>query len=426
MALLGQMTILEVITSLVLILGVFAIFFRYPSYKTDWQSAYLSILARDILSTLDFTEKLYNSSFSLDYFNISISNTFLTKENYIFSLSTENAFKSNIIVAANCSSYQIKEFSKWYGRLIVNRRFINLFFVETNLTNIPLYSDVLLICGYKNLTNYRQQILDYLSMGKGIVEISDLNSISSLDTTSKEIFGIDFSTNVLGTSNIVLASDVNISKPLSSNASNYPPYKIFYNLPIVLNSTSINQSSGNYIGNFSFRNFTVPFEINFTSRAVYFYTQIKTSVQERTAFSLYGYNFFLSYILDNSSIAISFKKTYNFSDFSGNNRVFPIDNESSKIFLYNGFYSLTEYWKYPVPLATINSSKAAWIVDFNRYNNATDDQKLALLSLIISVADKRNTILPLQKKAILSRYINVENYDIYEPYLLYLGISYPY
>ncbi|MGC9058823.1 MAG: hypothetical protein ACP5H3_00220 [Candidatus Aenigmatarchaeota archaeon] len=420
MGLLAQATMLEVITSLVLILAAFAIFFKYPSYKTEWQSATLSILVKDILSSLDFTGKLYNTSFYADYLTNFTSKTFLANESYIFSLITENTFKPNIIIAANCSSSQINEFIKWYNKLIVNKRKINIFFIEANLTNIPFYSDVLLICDYKNLTDYRQQLLDYISKGRGIVEISD---ISSLDSVTKEIFGIDLSSNVIGTSTIAQFTDVSIYKPIYATSSNYLPYKLFYNFPIVLNASSINSTTGNYIGNFTFRNFSVPFEINFTSKIVYFYNGTKFSVSERSSFYLYGYNFFLSYILDNTSIAISFKKNYNFTDFLGNNRVYPVDKDVSKIFLYEGYYSGTNY---PVPLSTINSSKAAWIANFNRYNNATDDQKLALLALILTVSNKENIVFPMQKKSMVLPYINVESYDIYEPYLIYFGVSYPY
>ena len=407
MASLGQMTILEAISALILLFTAFYFIFKPIAFKDNWQLGILATVGRDILISLDFTGKLYNASFSDSVLKAFLLNTSLSKESVIISIFPEETIKESILVAANCSQERIRRFSDWFGYIVMNRRSINIFFIPANLTNIPDYSDLLLICGYVNLTNYKTNILNYLSRGKGIVEISDFPS--TIDQTTKEIFGIDISQPQQPTRDIV------ISVPSSVYDDTYYPYKLFYNLPLVINSTSRNETSGNYIGNFTFRNYTIPFEIDYSSKRVYFRTSPPISVSERSSFSIGGYKFMLSYILSNSSIAISFKKIYNFTNFRGNNNIYLLDGNLKRMFLYEAQSN--------IPVAILNRSKVAWIADFDRYNNATYDQRLALLSLILTVSSK--SYLGESYSAYKISYLNVESYDVYEVYKAALRITYP-
>ncbi|MFZ8829892.1 MAG: hypothetical protein ACO2OO_00335 [Candidatus Aenigmatarchaeota archaeon] len=408
MALLGQTTMLEVVSALVLLFTTFYFIFKPVAFKDNWQAATLSKIGKDLLLSLDFIGKLYNASFSEEVLKDFLGRTSIANESLIISIYPERTIKEIIIVAANCTQDRIKEFSEWYGTIIFNRRFVNVFFVPSDLTKIPEYTDLLLICGYINLTNYKYNVLSYLSKGKGIVEISDFTVI---DDATREIFGIT-------TTSPQPTTDVYINKPLDFSSSIYYPYKFFYNIPILINATSINTTSGNYIGNFTFRNYTIPFEIDYNLKRVYFRTNSTISVSERNMFSLYGYDFFLSYILSNSSFAISFKKIYNFTDFRGNNNIKLTDGDEQRIFLYEGSSQSK------VPVAVMNTSKVAWIADFDRNNNATHDQKLALLSLILTVSNKTPYFREPYSAYSLS-YLNVENYDIYEVYKVTLRITYP-
>ena len=408
MALLGQTTMLEVVSALVLLFTAFYFIFKPIVFKDNWQAATLSIIGKDLLLSLDFLSKLYNASFSEETLKDFLSRTSIANESLIISIYPEKTIKESIIVAANCTQEKIKRFSEWYGLLVFNRRFINIFFVPSNLTNIPEYTDLLLICDYINLTNYKSNILSYLSKGKGIIEISDLNSI---DDTTKEIFGIDIAASSQP------SGDINITIPSSVYSDNYYPYKFFYNVPLVVNATSLNTTSGNFIGNFTFRNYVVPFEIDYSSKKVYFRLTSTISVKERESFNISSYNFTLSYILTNSSFAISFRKVYNFTNFRGSNNIILTDGNQQRIFLYESSSNNP-------PVAVLNTSKVAWIADFDRYNNATHDQKLALLSLILTVSGKKYYYSePYSVYKI--PYLDVENYDIYEVYKSTLGITYP-
>ena len=408
MASLGQVTILEAISALILLFTAFYLIFKPMSLKDNWNVGSTSIIGRDILLSLDFTKNLYNASFSDKIFRDFLSKTSIVKEPLIISIHAEGTIKDSIIVAANCTSESIMKFTEWFGFNVFNKRFVDIFFIPANLTSIPEYSDLLIICNYVNLTNYKTSILDYLSKGKGIIKISDFDS--SIDSATKEIFGIDL------TSEVPATGDININIPSSVLSDSYYPYKIFYNIPLVINASSINTTSGNFIGNFTFRNYTIPFEIDYASRKVYFITNPPISVVERNMFIIDGYNFFLSYIISKSSIAISFKKIYNFTNFRGNNNVILTDGNRERIFLYESASNL--------PVAILNTSKVAWIANFDRYNNATLDQKLALLSLILTVASKERLIFDPYSAYKIS-YVNIENYDIYEVYKSTLRIAYP-
>jgi hypothetical protein len=409
MALLGQINILEVISALVLLFTIFYFIFKQTEIKDNWQLANLATISRDLLISLDFIGKLYNASFSEETLKNFLNKTSIVNESIILSIYPEGTIKESIIVAANCTQDKIKKFTEWYSINILNKRKVSIFFVQTNLTNIQEYTDLLLICGPIDLSIYKENILNYLAKGKGVIEISDFGN--TIDSATQEIFGIK-------PTSPKPYSDVYINKPSRVSDETYYAYKFFYNVPIVINATYINTTTLNYIGNFTFRNYIVPFEINYTSKIVYFKTNPITSVSERQQFSLYGYNFYLSYILTQTSFAVSFKKIYNFTDFRGNNNIALTDGNEQRIFLYEDSLSSK------VPVAVMNKSKVAWIADFDRYNNATHDQKHALLSLILAVSNKVPYFVE-PYSAYKVPYLNVESYDMYEVYKAMLRITYP-
>jgi len=773
MGLLGQATILEVISALVLLFTTFYIMFKPIEFKDSWKDAMLTVLGRDLLLSLDFTGRLENTFPSDEKIKGFLEKTTIANESIFSFVETKGTFKNNIIIAANCTQERIARFADWYALTPLNRRYINIFFIPTKLDNIPEYSDLLLICGYVNLEKYRENILKYLSKGKGIIEISDFGS--TIDRVTREIFGInvgssgdipqrkeytflfvpnsgdynsiseinitdpnnprevsrhytvpsgwsgnpsrtaidsegnawignrntntlikvgnlglgtcvdkngdgrintardrnnngviddnemvDFNNdecilrevilpigqnnqrqslspgagvravcvdandnvyagmapcgtgycgvlfhinkegNILNTINLassncnpygctvdrngfvwlschvwndvdrklvrynpgdgqitvynqgirvygitptaagdgvifnawtdqrvrkvltngtivwsstgpyqgrgitvdeddnvyavgtsggnvwkynkdgkiqkqisgvcgsptgigldyygnvwvacrdgqIVRLDKNLNvlnritigndhyvysdwtgylralittsfnKPKSAKSEIYVPYKLFYGLPIVVNTTFTDPNSLQYIGNFTFRDYSVPFEIDFTNRRVYFQTDRIFAVSERQEFTLYDFNFTLSYILSPSTIAIAFRKDYSFLEFGGPNNVVLTDGDESRVLLYEGTGTSKN------PVVVVNGTQVAWIADFDRYRNATHDQKLLLLSLILAVSSK-TSFSPEFFGAHGVPYLNVINYDVYEVYKTILQISYP-
>ncbi|MEM5815256.1 MAG: DUF2341 domain-containing protein, partial [Candidatus Aenigmatarchaeota archaeon] len=173
--------------------------------------------------------------------------------------------------------------------------------------------------------------------------------------------------------------------------------------------------------NFTFRNYTVIFEANSLSKEAVLVipNSLNKTLKERDNFSLGGYNFTLSYVGD-SFVSIAFRKSYQFLDFGNGKNIEIIDGDEKKIFLYKEFNNKK------IPLATINNSRVGWIADFERNNNTTDDLKLALLSLIFTVANKKFSYGVLSKNPVSVPYIDIEKYDLFEVYLVNFGFNLPY
>lgn len=406
------MSILEVIGAIVIIFTSFYLIFKPPQITSGKETANLFVISRDFLQTLDNINHTYFLFTNMTYSD-EFSGYVLRNLGYAVFFSTKNLIKPNIIVAANCSTNQIRKLYSWFGELKFNRREVSIYFIPSNLSKIPDYSNLLIICDYKNLTDYRDSLLTYLSKGKGILGFFDFPS--EIDKTSIEIFGLQ------PTQEVVVTEEVMVHSPVSVYDHVYIPYKYFYNLPLMIKANETDLTTGNYLGYFTFRNYVVRFEINSTSREVKFYTTPETRVRERENFRLFGYNFTLSYVT-NYSISVSFKKTYNFTDFTGPNRVKTVDEDQNKIFLYSGIYNDGK----KVPVSTINTTRVAWIANFDRYDTATHDQKLALLSLILTVSEKVNYYGTFTRRTILVPFVDVENYDVLEIYFASFGLGLPY
>ncbi|MEM5874987.1 MAG: hypothetical protein QXW01_01945 [Candidatus Aenigmatarchaeota archaeon] len=412
MGLLAQIYAWEALISILLILTSLYFFISVGSLKESKEEFNTVILSRDLLETLDnlnLTYKVFSNHSKLE----EISNKLNIPEYFVPFFSTKNLIKNTIFVASNCSEEEIRKFNSWFKDLIINKRHINIVFLSSSIENVPTHSDLLLICGYKDLSNYENNLLSLIKKDKGILGFFDVNLI--MDDTTKRLFGID------SVSYAAPQIDVEINRPSSIFQDLYYGYKYFYGVGIPINFKGINSTSGNFIGNFTFRNYTIPFEIDSEKREVYFYSTDIIKVKEGDKFNLYGYEFKLSY-LENTTIYVSFEKTYNFTKFiEGGILPTLLEYDESKILLYQGYYNFRK-----VPVAILNGSKVAWVSNFDRYGNATDDKKLVLLSLILAVSDKNYNYGKISKNLVLIPFIDVEKYDIFEAYSIKFGYGVAY
>ncbi|MFQ6120513.1 MAG: hypothetical protein ACE5KE_11610, partial [Methanosarcinales archaeon] len=243
----------------------------------------------------------------------------------------------------------------------INRREIDVLPCYTNLEAInPCLSssDVLLIFGYKNLSNpvYLNTFKEYLKTGSGIVEIVDLNTSMVLgDDVQQKIFGLggDQSAVQEGLSEYDVFRDTvasPIKRPINTTVFSYQPWKYFYHIPIPLFASSIagsiptdpnlplpscNQLSvgvfgiqanltkidSQLIGSPTFYKFWIC-----DSNKVYFDTDLNDSADVALSvddsFGIVDYynnslfwNFTLNYIDEQEKIGVSFNPNYRFSDF---------------------------------------------------------------------------------------------------------------
>jgi len=443
----AQISTVEMITSVIILFIAFSILFPGFSFKSRWEEASLLVKGRDALLTMDRINKLAEYSFNIT----SLQNFFdQTMNDTIVWTSIDDTIKSKLVIACNCTDEQRSYLDYWLKDLKFNNHSIDAYICYTNLeekinpcfTRLK-YPDILVVWGYKDLSQekYMKLIKDFLDDGNGIVEIADL---LTTDNMQKQIFGITLCSDISSSCDFGPVSVDSFNKPRNAGMLIYQPYKYFYHIPFPVKAPettgsipvegvptcSVTQTKK---GNFTFRDKTMDFWIC-NSTTVYFDTNSNNladfMAKLRNSFNLTGYNFYLNYI-DNSSIAISFRQTYDFIDFlqAGNTKVFPVDKNVDRIFLSMGNYSDTNN---PVPVVILNGTagKTAWVADFSRngLSAVKDDHKQLLNSLLLFVSNKKAKELTYGSAEVghATSYLNVLNYDMFEIYKLNLGVGYPF
>ncbi len=432
----GEISTIELVAALIALFVAFNVFFSFQSSKTSKDTILMNILGHDLLISLDRNGSLYYNVYS----NNLIEKKFDNINSFLYNISngklkgvttTSYNIPVYIPVFCNCTDEQVEFLRKKVGKTVVNGREISIAFEKIPLEKsleILYYSKVLIIWNDIDLTNYKDFLKKYLEMGGGIIKISDITS--QPDSTTEEIFGITYSG-----LNLPSEGNVSFNAPNSVYDSNYFVYKYFFHIPIRINGSyygSIPVEGGiqgcasnysNYSANFSFRDKSYKFWIC-TPKEVYWDTNFNgiadTIIQKREKFSLDGYNFTITHITP-ESIYITFKDNYNFTkDIVGSSQAQIIGSSQDRIVLQFEKYSNGQ----PVPVMVINSSsgKTIWLVNIGRngVSNIKDDERALLLSSILSTVNTKNEI----KNAEVSlRRIDVVNQDMFEPYLILLGIS---
>jgi hypothetical protein len=426
----GVVTIFELLLVILILIAAFTVFFPKFSYESKWDDAILFLKGRDAVLTMDRIEKLYENSFNFSSLQNFLGRIF-PKEPLVFLPAVEGTIKSRIQVACNCTDEEKRILSDWLsgpkGKAIlrINDRDINFDVCITHLEALnpclTEFTDVLVIWGKKRLNSKHKDLLkSHLERGNGIVEIRDFSNQDEieLDDVQREIFGLRW-----GSPQPTSLPDYDEfrEKPKSVEEITYIPWKYFYHIPINLEA---NSTGG---GNFTFRQNSYIFQI-INSTSIFLNNQI---IRVNESFQLGGYNFYLSYIKGMDSIGISFKPTYNFTDFlrvdSSAYNVQPRDGNLSRVLLVAKPQNL------PVVILNVTPiSRVAWIANFTEHG-VGDDERLLFISLLLWASNQRKFWLrPIEEIAKYVRivystsYVNVKNKDIFEVYKFRLGIGYSY
>lgn len=440
----AQIAIIEVVITLVALFIAFNILFPGFRYKSGWKDALMLLKGRDMLTMLDRTNKLYETSFDSQVLQQLTAELFPYTGIITWS-TTENAIKDKIFVACNCTNRQIDFLNQITQDLKVNNRSIDITFCPTNLENINpcsselVYPDVLIVWGYKNLdSRYLRIFQDFLRDGNGIVEIADLQS-GQVDEIQQKIFGLKWFGGGWGSVN-----EDSFIKPKSALELKYQPYKYFYHIPFRLKGASTNSLPVEGIpsptcslmskGNFTFRNTRYTFWVcNVDS--VYWDTNnnglADMVVVRGRDFQIATYNFTLSYIDSNTEIRVTFKPEFKFLDFlkAGGSKLYPLDDDVNKILLSKGNWNNAP--EKPIPVVILNGTetgRTVWVADFSRggLNAVGDDQKNLLISLLLSMSNKETKAVKPVKTGYVNSYVNVENKDMFEVYRFNLGLGFPF
>ncbi len=182
----GFMHVVEILLAVMLLFFVFTQFASIPAARDDWSRVKLSLLANDILQSLEKRGVNWFNGTEME----SELNTTLP-DNVIYSLLLENIIKPEIRIGCLCDD---SEFSEVEGLLEPGWFEINgesVVFETTQVTEeemFSLYYDVVLIYGSEDLSSHEYAMRNFLAHGKGVVEISDPEVV---DDVHRDIFGMD-------------------------------------------------------------------------------------------------------------------------------------------------------------------------------------------------------------------------------------------
>jgi hypothetical protein len=348
----GQISIIEAITTIIILFTSLSIFLPPFSYESRWGDAMLLVRARDVTTTADRLGILYSISFNSTTFSNFLRKTVPAYITYWSR--TDNAIKGTVTIACNCTDEQIEQLTNWTQGLMLNDRNIKVEVCKSYLGVInPCYlgSDALLIWGYQNLSLYLPALRRYSAAGNGIVMTADLNE-TYLDAGTKEVFGLKMAT----TPETSRLSDYDRfrltpcnQRPCNASDVIYQAWKYFYHIPVPVFTQSLppgnvqmDDGSLHYCSELSNSSFKIqsyvyqedgnkieaPYAYEFwvcNLTTVYFDTDWNGTadmiVQVGERFNLpnlyntsENFTFLLSYI-DADKIGISFKPDYKFYDF---------------------------------------------------------------------------------------------------------------
>lgn len=448
----GQIPILEMIAVIVILFISFSIFFPERNYGNRWEDAEILLKGRDIVVTMDRTGNLSTYASDASAFQAFMGRA-LPERNLIFWNALEGTVQNRITVACNCTTQQINDLSTYVGRMRLNDRDIQIDFVASTLSPIQS-SNVLLIYGGKDLAPYRNEILNYLRSGNGVVGIANFNSASNEkpDAAYTEIFGIRDCRDVPGSGNCNGNGDdrVTFLQPSSSSQVTYQPHKIFFHVPIrsiVASGTSplldIPYENASMPGCADVARGYQPFQVTFSFRSVdanywicntttaYFDTnqnnRADAIVKVNDTFAINGYNFNMRYI-DLNRTFVAFRSGFEFDDWrNADLRVLPSDLDNSKVLQRDGVYSSG----LPMPVVVANGSSygmTMWGGDFLAGLPVRHDERLLVASMLMASSSKRSNDVSVigSQTGFSIPYIHVANRDMMEIYQFNLGLGFPF
>jgi hypothetical protein len=439
----GFVNILEMLLAAVAIYISFGVLFPGFYYKSEWNRALLTIENKDAILVMERIGNLYENSFS----SISLENFLndsMAAENVLYWSEIKGTIKNKVILDCNCTKEQLSDVSHWFNQLKLNGRDIETVVCYTNLepkinpcndpTDLKHSADVLLIWGYKDLTNYDETLKKFLDEGNGIVEIMDFTNEGQVNQVQNKTFGLKWSARS-GT----VKYDQFARKPKNSTDIIYSPYKYFYHIPIPLKTISSTtpsvpiESGLSPCYSFSEGNFTLNKTAykfwNCQGTTVYFDTNANgtadTVLTSGTDFQIRDYNFTLSYIDGLNKIGVTFHPTYLFDDFLENTiNIAPSDGDPDKTLINT---NLTSNTNASVVILNSHIGRTAWMADFSDTGYG-DDERHLLMSLLLWASNKRvvGVLSPNLKIGYPVSYVNVNNTNMFEVYQFDLGLGYPY
>ena len=441
----GQIPVIEMITVVVILFVTFAIFFPESNIENRWDDANVILKSRDLMLTIDrigITNDIAgNSSLLLSFLGDTVPD-----RNFIITSSLKGSIQEEIIVACNCTVDERETLLNEISRLKLNERNIRVDFIDSTLSPIQK-SDVLFIWGYRDLTPYTTEIVDYLKDGNGVIMLSNSDTPNAAFT---EIFGLTNCDAVLdsGCTSSGFNAEYDILNQSSSSDPTFQNHKFFYHLPIRSVTTSLLTSDlpeENGIpdcslwpipeGTFEFKLTSYRWWACFERNEIYVDTDnngiADQNLDELDTFTSNGANFVMSYAEMNTTYGrtfVSIKPEFRFDSFGPNvPRLYPSDSDGSKILIDGGTYPGPA----TMPVLAVNTSTAGlavWLPEEVTDVPFDHDERLLVASSIFAATNKENDSFLTASTSIgfVTPFINVMNRDVFEVYQFNLGLAFPF
>jgi hypothetical protein len=449
----GIINVIELVIVVMLLSVSFTIFFPGNTYRNRWDDAYGTLKARDAVLALERTGHLHEYAFSGAQMDAFLNNLF-SGSSVVTWHSVSGGVKVETSVACDCPANVVAWLNGWAGSTTLNNREVRMSFCQASIDPADACfagSDALLVWKYKPLQPYEAALTDYVSKGGGVVELMNFTEEAQLsgDMVQSGIFNLTW-VDILKDE----ASTCAFARtPRGASDIIYGPYKYFHHIPITLRAASYGQAiagcaynpPGN--GTLVMRGHAYEFDTCSASSA-WFDTDgtggRNTLFTERETMSIGASDVMLNYVNSVSSLSVSFKPGYVFSDFLGYvappgtpdppgksigiNRIVhlePGDGNSDRV-LVNAVAGSARYPA--VILNTYGSGRVAWMQEPGPANYG-DDEKALFMSLLLWAANKDPSSAAAAQADFRSgytvSYLNVQNYDMFEIYKLNLGVGYP-
>lgn len=450
----GQISLIEAILSAVALFIAFNMIITTGEYQTGWKESLNLVEGRDILITVDRLGRMHDYAFSTSSFNSQFLDRIDAIKDAVRKVETQGALGNAVYVACDCTAEQISYLQSILNDVKFNTRSPSASVCGTTLPTINTcgssakYPDVLVIWRYDSLTSYVGVLTDFLNDGNGLIEIVDIQNSkvdgqgADDDEGQKTIFGLKS----ISEGNFPSNQD-ELLQPLNSSQITYQSYKWFYHSPYGLTApTTVSSVPVDTPpppscltvkeGNFRFQDTDHKFWIC-DGNSVYFDTDGTNKadlgpISKGQMFSIGISNFKLSYTDSVDKARVSFKPEYMFNDFivksNAHNKLAPSNGDKNRVLLSMGYWDASREKQIAgVILNTIGSGRTAWIADFSRdgLSATNDDHKHLLVSMVLSLADKRIRE-TFQQVGQITSYINVNNTDILEIYKVDLSIGKPF
>lgn len=443
----GIASIIEVvITGMILILAFYYFFPRY-TIESNWGKVLLETRVMDVLNTIDrleLTETLARSDAEFGDFMGKVFHP-VEAEVLVSWKDTRGLLNEVKVACYGCEQTDIDDLSSWLSGHSINGRTITFTITAFSDFNQIPDSNVLLIYDetlpLATVLDPNKNILkNYISLGKGLVEVGDVTNENQMGEVQSEIFGLAYDEANLGSIdyNIVLMPP-EMSRVLGL-------YYYFYNIPlmsvvteknIVICDESLFGSGcdqdglkgkfvlmGGQIGGSDEYSFWI------YGTVVYFDTDADgdadSILSAGETFSLttqlgYDEEFKLKAI-DMNSINLVFIPDFRFDDMlkPDSHKVRQADDDDGKVFIKTD----TDI---PVVVANVTSGRTVWM-PYLAKKEISDDEKLLLMSSLFWSAERSEVkgTIPSFSSGHRKSMIDVVGTDVLEIYTFSLGLGYPF